>query len=70
MTKNKLIIADINKRGERIMDKVHKLDGHSHEPSKMSLKETEVFLKDAGMKVKSYKDTCQIVIVAKKGDVR
>ena len=70
VTKNKLIMVDINKRGERIMDKVHKLDGHSHEPSKMSLKETEVFLEDAGMKVKSYKDTCQIVIVAKKGDVK
>ena len=70
VTKNKLIIADINRRGERIMDKVHKLDGHSHEPSKMTLKETEVFLKDAGMKVKSYKDSCQTVIIAKKGDVK
>ena len=57
VTKNKLIIVDINKRGERIMDKVHKLDGHSHASSKMSLKETEVFLKNTGMKVKSYKDT-------------
>jgi ubiquinone/menaquinone biosynthesis C-methylase UbiE len=66
VTKNKLIIADINKRGERIMEKVHKLDGHSHAPSKMSLKETEALLKNAGMKVRSYRDTCQTVIVAKK----
>ena len=70
VTKNKLIIADINKRGERIMKKVHMLDGHSHEVSKMSLQETEVFLKQEGMKVKAYKDTCQTVIVAKKGDVK
>jgi len=68
VTKDKLIIADINKRGEQIMEKVHGLDGHSHEVSKISLKETEVFLKNAGMKVKSYKDICQTVIVAKKGD--
>jgi len=70
VAKNKLIIADISKRGERIMDKVHKLDGHSHAPSKISLKEMEVLLKNAGMKVKFYKDTCQFVIVAKKGDVK
>ena len=70
VTKNKLIIADINKRGERIMERVHKLDGHSHVPSKMSLKETEVLLKNVGMKVKSYRDTCQAVIVAKKGDAK
>jgi len=70
VVKNKLIIADINKRGESIMEKVHRLDGHSHEASKMSLKETEVFLKKAGMKVKTYRDTCQTVIIAKKGDVK
>ena len=70
VTKNILIIADINKKGERIMDKVHKLDGYSHAPSKISLKEMEVLLKNAGMKVKSYKDTYQTVIIAKKGDVK
>jgi len=67
VTKNKLVIADINKRGERIMEKVHGLDGHSHEISKMSLKKTEVFLKKAGMKVKNYIDTCQTVLIATKG---
>ena len=67
VTKNKLIIADINKRGERIMEKVHALDGHSHALSKISLKETEVLLKNAGMKVRVYKDTCQAVLIATKG---
>jgi len=70
VTKNKLIIADINKRGERIMEKVHRLDGHSHEASKMPLKETEEFLKKAGMKVKVYRDTCQTVLIATKGAVK
>jgi len=67
VAKDKLIIADINGRGERIMKKVHRLDGHSHEVSKMSLKETEGFLKKAGMKVKAYRDTCQTVLIATKG---
>jgi len=67
VVKNQLVIADINKRGERIMEKVHKLDGRSHEASKMSLKETESLLKKAGMKVRVYRDTCQTVLIARKG---
>jgi ubiquinone/menaquinone biosynthesis C-methylase UbiE len=67
VTKNKLVMADINRRGERIMKKVHGLDGHSHEASKMSLKEMEKFLKKAGMEAKVYKDTCQTVLVVTKG---
>ena len=67
VTRNKLIIADINKRGERIMEKVHRLDGHSHAVSKMSLEGIGVFLKRAGMKLKVYRDICQTVIIAKKG---
>jgi len=67
VAKNKLIIADINKRSERIMEKVHRLDGHSHEISKMSLKETEALLKNTGMKVRVYRDICQTVLIARKG---
>jgi ubiquinone/menaquinone biosynthesis C-methylase UbiE len=68
VVKDKLIIADINKRGGRILEQVHQLDGHSHEKSKMSLKETGVFLKKAGMKVKIYGDKCQTVLIAGKGE--
>lgn len=67
VAKSKLIIADINKRGERIMEKVHRLDGHSHEVSKMSLKEIEILLKKTGMKVRVYRDICQTVLIARKG---
>lgn len=64
--KNKLIIADLNKRGERIMEKVHALDGHKHEVSKMSLPGVKEYLEKAGLVVKVYRDICQTVIVAKK----
>ena len=70
VARNRLIVADINKRGERIMEKVHRLDGHNHALSKMSLKEMEALLKNAGMQVKTYKDTCQSVLIAKKGELR
>jgi len=68
--KNKLIIADLNKRGEKIMEKVHSLDGHKHQTSKMSLIEARALLEKLGMSVKTYYDSCQIVLVAKKGVVK
>ena len=70
VVKSTLIIADINKRGARIMEKVHRLNGHSHAPSKISLKEMEVLLKKLGMKVRVYRDVYHNVVIAKKGAVK
>jgi ubiquinone/menaquinone biosynthesis C-methylase UbiE len=70
VVKNKLIIADLNKRGERVMEKVHALDGHSHAASKMSLLGVKEYLQKAGLVVKVYKDVCQIVIIAKRGGAK
>ena len=67
VAKNMLVVADINKRGARIMEKVHRLNGHSHAPSKISLKGMEVLLKKSGMKVKVYRDAYHNIIIAKKG---
>lgn len=66
VAKNKLIIADLNKQGERIMEKVHALDGHKHEASKMSLPGIKEYLEKAGLIVKAYKDVCQAIIIAKR----
>jgi len=68
--KNKLIIADLNKRGEKVMEKVHALDGHSHASSKMSLLGVKEYLEKEGLVVKVYKDVCQTVIIAKRGGVK
>jgi ubiquinone/menaquinone biosynthesis C-methylase UbiE len=70
LTKDKLVIVDINKRGERIMQKVHGLDGHSHAASKMSLHSVKTFLDKAGLSVKVYRDSCQTIIIARKGEVK
>lgn len=67
LVKDKLVIADINKRGERIMQKVHGMDGHSHAVSKMSLQGVKEFLNKAGLRFKVYRDTCQTILIAKKG---
>ena len=70
LAKDKLVIADINKRGERIMQKVHGLDGHSHAAYKMSLQGVKEFLDKAGLSVKVYRDVCQTIIIAKRGAVK
>ncbi len=70
VAKNKLVIADINKRGEQIMEKVHALDGHSHAVTKMSLLSAKEYLQKAGLLVKIYRDVCQTIIIAKKGAVK
>jgi ubiquinone/menaquinone biosynthesis C-methylase UbiE len=70
VTREKLIIADINKRGERIMARVHGLEGHSHPPSRISLDSVKKLLKKLGMDVKTFRDCCQTVLIAKKGAVK
>jgi len=67
VTKDKLVIADLNERGEQIMEKVHSLDGHKHHTSKMSLSSVKTLLEKLGLSVKTYHDSCQIVLVARKG---
>jgi len=62
--KNKLIIVDLNKRGEKVMEKVHALDGHIHAASKMSMPGVKAYLEKAGLIVKVYRDVCQTVIIA------
>jgi ubiquinone/menaquinone biosynthesis C-methylase UbiE len=68
VTKEKLVIADINQKGQRIMEKVHALDGHKHAPSKMSMSGVKDYLYKVGLVVKICRDVCQTVIVAKKGE--
>lgn len=70
VVKEKLVIADINQKGQRIMQKVHALDGHKHAPSKMSMSGVKKHLHKAGLVVKVYRDVCQTVIIAKKGAVK
>jgi ubiquinone/menaquinone biosynthesis C-methylase UbiE len=70
VTKEKLVIADLNKRGERIMEKVHGLDGHKHRASKMSLSSAKTLLEKLGLSVKTYHDRCQTILVARKGAVK
>jgi len=70
VVKNNLVIADLNKRGEKIMEKVHALDDHSHAASKMSMSDVKEYLRKSGLVVKVYRDVCQTIIIAKRGAAR
>jgi ubiquinone/menaquinone biosynthesis C-methylase UbiE len=62
-----VIIADLNKRGEKVMDRVHGLEGKTHMKSRVSFDDIKRILKGLRLQVKVYRDNCQTVFVAKKG---
>jgi hypothetical protein len=62
----KLVIADLNKRGTLIMDRIHRLEGRLHPVSKVSLGAVKILLENMGMKVKTYRGGCHTVLVAEK----
>ncbi|MFA6357997.1 MAG: class I SAM-dependent methyltransferase [Candidatus Omnitrophota bacterium] len=68
VTKNILVLVDLNKKGARIMDKVHALEGHSHPRSGVPFKNLGILLKNARMQVKTYRNTCETVLIARKGE--
>ena len=60
----KLVIADFNKRGAMIADKVHKSEGNTHERSIISMDDVKKQLLGLRMEVRVFRDKCQTVIVA------
>ncbi len=70
VTKRRLVVADLNQRGSRILDRVHRLDGRRHERSKVSMEEVRTLLQRHGMAVKTFRDRCQYVLVAQKGGAK
>lgn len=67
VAKEKILIVDVNKRGAKILEKIHAQEGHRHERSKIGFSEVRKFLRKQNMKVKAYRSKCQIIIIAKKG---
>ena len=70
VTKKRLVIADFNRRGERIAEKIHRLEGHVHPRTKLSFRSAKMLLRRLGLAVDIYYDRCQTVLIAKKGDAK
>jgi len=70
VAKKKLVIADFNRRGERIAEKIHGMEGHTHPRSKLSLAAITALLRKFGMDVIKHNDSCQYVLIATKGETK
>ena len=62
----KVIMADFNKRGMRIIDSVHKKEGRVHEDSGVSKDYVYSYLKGLGYEIRPYKDRYHWVLIAEK----
>ena len=63
----KVILGDFNKEGLRIVQEVHKSEGHFHEVGATGLSEIKQYLSDErGVKVGEHKDRFQDILVAHK----
>ena len=60
----KLIISDFSKKGFSIMDKIHALEGKTHEAGKMSLSDAEKYLVKKSFSIKKAKSAYQHIVVA------
>ena len=63
----KIIIADFNKTGEKVMDNIHRAEGRKHEKTKISMIKVKRILEKSCFKVKKYRDKCHMIYVAWKG---
>ncbi|MDD5155217.1 MAG: class I SAM-dependent methyltransferase [Candidatus Omnitrophica bacterium] len=66
LAKEKVAVVDVNKRGERILEKMHARQGHAHQRSKIGFARIRQVFGRAKMKVKTYRSRCQNIIIAKK----
>ncbi len=60
----KLVISDFSKKGFSVMDKIHALDGKTHESGKVSLSDAEKYLSKKGFSIKKAKSVYQHIVVA------
>lgn len=67
VVREKIVIADVNKKGETILERLHQREGKSHPLSKATFSSMRSFLEKKGFDVKTYKAFCQTILVAEKG---
>jgi len=59
----KIIISDFTKEGLEIMDKIHALDGKTHEVSKTTLSDIKSYLVNKGFRTKEHKSKFQKILI-------
>lgn len=64
--KGKLVVADFTEDGFEIVDKIHALDGDTHERGKVTILDIELYLINNGFLVKHVSSEIQHVLVARR----
>lgn len=67
--KGKVILADFIEEGFKVMDKIHGLEGNTHEVGQVGLLDAEAHLIKNGFSVKKIKSMYQCVLVAGRGNI-
>lgn len=65
-TSGRLILADFNERGMKIVGSVHKSEGHIHKNSGVSKDYVYFYLRDLGYKIENYEDKHHWILISKK----
>ena len=68
-SQGKLILADFTEEGFKVMDKIHGLEGNTHEVGQVSLPDAESYLIEKGFLAKKAKSVYQCVLIAGRGSV-
>lgn len=66
VTRRTLTIADLNKRGMKIMDRIHQNEGKEHETPKIPLRDLKKHLLAHHFNVQSYRHPCHQIFVAQR----
>ena len=64
--KGRLILSDFTEKGFEIMDKIHGMEGHTHETGKVGLQDAELYLVKKGFSIKTTESAHQRVIIVGK----
>ncbi|MFH0790145.1 MAG: class I SAM-dependent methyltransferase [Candidatus Omnitrophota bacterium] len=65
----RLILADFTKEGFKVMDKIHGLEGNTHETGKARLMDAELYLIKKGVALNKAKSVYQCVLVIEKNSI-
>lgn len=68
VVRRKIVIADVNCQGAKILERFHAGEGHRHPRSRVSFGEMREFLQKKGFAVKIYRGFCQTILVSEKGE--
>ena len=62
----KIVLADFNKNGMKIISAVHRGEGHVHKDSGIGRDDIRSYFRILGYKIKSYKDKCNWILIGEK----